>query len=209
MDALDLRGAGRHVRGMTITSMPRLHRLLWARGSVLTMLALASASCQPDRPPMPGDRLPDSDLEVVEPTGTTWSPGDRLSLSNLEGRPVLVDFWASWCPPCREQHEHVTEVAERYGDRVAVIGLLIDDTPQNALRWLAVQGAAYPTLRELDGALEDAFWIPATGLPHMALLDADRRLVWHQLGASASGVPTEVLTQLDSILEVLEPPPRP
>jgi len=91
-----------------------------------------------------------------------------------------------------------------------VVGVLIDDTPQNALRWLEEQGgAAYPTVREVDGALEDAFWIPATGLPHMALLDPDRRLVWHQLGASASGVPARVLAQLDSILLTHEGTPLP
>jgi len=153
---------------------------------------------------MPGDRLPDSELEVLESTGSAWSPGDRLSLSDLRGKPVLVDFWASWCLPCREQHRHVTEVAERYGDRIAVLGILVDDTPGNALRWLEEQGATYPTVREEAPVLEDAFWIPATGLPHVALLDADRRLVWHQLGASAKGVPANVLAQLDSILLTVE-----
>ena len=180
------------------------------RVALVAALALGLTGCTPDRPPMPGDRLPDSEMEVVDPTGAAWSSGDRLSLSELEGRPVLIDFWASWCPPCREQHRHVTDVAERYGDRIAVVGVLIDDTPQNALRWLEEQGgAAYPTVREVDGALEDAFWIPATGLPHMALLDPDRRLVWHQLGASASGVPARVLAQLDSILLTHEGTPLP
>lgn len=167
--------------------------------SLIFVLA-ASASCTPEAPPQPGDRLPDAQFEVIDPTATSWARGDRFALSDLEGRPVLIDFWASWCPPCLEQHGHVSDVAERYGERIAVLGVLVDDTPANALRWMEEQGAAYPTVRETDGRLEDAFWIPATGLPHLALLDADRRLVWHRLGASASGVPERVLAQLDSML---------
>jgi hypothetical protein len=62
------------------------------------------------------------------------------------------------------------------------------------------QGATYPTVREVEDRLAEAFWIPATGLPHLALLDPERRLVWHRLGASANGIPPEVLARLDSIL---------
>lgn len=172
---------------------------------LLAILAGSLTACAPDRPPAPGDRLPDAELEVVDPTGTSWSPGDRITLSSLEGRPILLDFWASWCPPCREQHRHVTEFAERYGDRVTVLGVLVDDTPENALRWMAEQGATYPTVRELDGELADAFWIPATGLPHMAILDARRRLLWHQVGASATGISGDALVRLDSLLVTVEP----
>ena len=78
--------------------------------------------------------------------------------------------------------------------------MLVDDTPENALRWMAEQGASYPTVQEVDGTLAKTFWIPATGLPHLALIDPDRRLVWHRLGASATGVPDAVLATLDSIL---------
>lgn len=164
------------------------------------ILAGSPTACTPDRPPTPGDGIPDAELEVVDPTGTSWSSGERVTLSDLEGRPILLDFWASWCPPCREQHRHVTRVAERYGDRVVVLGILVDDTPENALRWMAEQGAAYPTVQEVDGELAEAFWIPATGLPHMAILDHRRRLMWHRVGASATGVPEDVLVRVDSLL---------
>lgn len=174
------------------------------RVTLLAGILVTLAACAPEGPPTPGDRIPDVALEVIDPTGTPWSAGDRFDLSDLEGRPVLLDFWASWCPPCREQHRHVSDVAERYGDRIVVMGILIDDTPANALRWLEEQGSAYPTVREDDGVLADAFWIPATGLPHLALLDPDRRLAWHRLGASASGIPSEVLARVDSILAVVE-----
>lgn len=185
--------------------MKRRHSVRLREWLLVVLGGAAAGACAPDRPPTPGDRLPDVVLEVIDPTGTTWSEGDRIRLSDLEGRPVLIDFWASWCPPCREQHRHVTEVAERYGGDVAVIGILVDDIPENALRWMREQGTVYPTLQEVDGRLASTFWIRSTGLPHLALLDTQRRLVWHRLGASASGVPGDVLAKVDSMLRIAPP----
>lgn len=172
------------------------------RYPALFIAAMASgvAGCTVDQPPLPGERVPDTELEVIDPTASPWAAGDQVSLSDLEGRPVLIDFWASWCPPCLEQHAQITEVAERYGDQIAVLGILVGDSPENALRWMEEQGAAYPTVRETDDDLTEAFWIRATGLPHIILLDSDRKLVWHRLGASGTGIPEDVLAQLDSIL---------
>ena len=167
---------------------------------LIALLASGVTACTVDQPPVPGERVPDTELEIIDPTASPWAAGDQVSLSDLEGRPVLIDFWASWCPPCLEQHAHVTEVAERYGDQIAVLGILVDDRPESALRWMEKQGAAYPTAREINDDLTEAFWIRATGLPHIILLDSDRKLVWHQLGASGTGIPEDVLAQLDSIL---------
>ena len=60
----------------------------------------------------------------------------RSSDPEFRGKVLLIDLWATWCPPCLEQHAHVTEVAEAYGDRIAVLGVLVDDSPENALRWM-------------------------------------------------------------------------
>ncbi len=170
------------------------------RATPLALLALGLAACTVPGPPAVGDRLPDTEWEVVDATGSAWVAEDRLSLSDLEGRPVLLDFWASWCLPCVEQHEQVTEVAERYGDRLAVVGILVDDNPASALDWLEEKGAAYPTVTEVDDALVEAFYVRQAGMPHLALLDTERRLVWHRLGVGAGGLPDEVLGLLDSLV---------
>ena len=174
-----------------------------ARFSVAILVTIAA--CTPQGPPRVGDRLPNSEFEVIDPTASAWSEGEHIELADLEGRPILLDFWASWCPPCLEQHGHVTEVAERYGAEVAVLGVLVDDSPAAALAWMEEQGAAYPTVREVDDALTEAFFIRQSGMPHLALLAPDRTLLWHRLGASARGLPEDVLAQLDSILAVGRP----
>ena len=80
------------------------------------------------------------------------------------------------------QHEYVAGLQERYGDRIHVIGVLFDDTPENGRVWLRERGTTYPTVRELGSDLADEFWL--SGLPYFALLTPERRLSWDFLGAA-------------------------
>ena len=143
---------------------------------------LALVACGPDLPPALGDRVTDSALEVVEGSGSEWVIGKRLALSELEGKPVVLDFWASWCGACALQHQYVAELEATYGERIEVLGVLFDDTPENGRVWLQKQGATYPTVLELGQDLADEFWL--RGLPYFVLLTPDRRLSWDFLGVA-------------------------
>jgi len=148
--------------------------------AALLLALLFASGCDPDLPPGFGDRIPDAELEVVDPTGSDWHVGQRIRLSDLEHQAVILDFWASWCGPCKGQHAFVSELVERYGDDLQAVGILHDDTPENALAWLEAQGASYPTVREVDGTLESTFWL--RGIPRFVMLDGDRRLSWDMMG---------------------------
>ncbi len=106
--------------------------------------------------------------------------GTEVPLSGLRG-PLVVNLWASWCGPCREEMPVLQDFHERYGDRVAVLGVNENDTqPGAAMDLVAETGVTYPLAADPQASLDGASPLPALrGLPFWALVDEDGRVV-HQ-----------------------------
>ena len=69
-------------------------------------------------------------------------PGPDVNLAGLRGKPVVLNVWASWCPPCREEMPLITELAADAGDSLVVLGIDVDDDPQAAADFAAEAGLA-------------------------------------------------------------------
>ena len=108
--------------------------------------------------------------------------GTEVSLDDLRGRTVVLNFWASWCEPCEREAPVLNEVARRYrgsGD-VVVLGLDVQDLSQEALVFAREFGIAYPSLREAgDDAYND---YEITGLPETFVIDPDGRIALKVIG---------------------------
>ncbi|HEX9609839.1 MAG TPA: redoxin domain-containing protein [Candidatus Limnocylindria bacterium] len=99
--------------------------------------------------------------------------GGTLSSDDLAGRPYIVNFWASWCiPQCVDEHPVLANAYERYGDELAIVGVLYQDRPADAEAFLARYGdAGYPHLIDEGGWLAIEYGI--TGPPETFFVGAD------------------------------------
>lgn len=69
-------------------------------------------------------------------------PGPAVNLAGLRGTPVVLNVWASWCPPCRAEMPLITDLAADAGDSLVVLGVDVDDDPQAAAEFAAAAGLA-------------------------------------------------------------------
>ena len=126
---------------------------------------------KPAAGPLVGQPAPDFNLEVIH--GGT--PGSRIRLSDLKGRTVLLDFWASWCGPCREQAPILDALSREYSpDSVSVVGVNTDDTLEAARSFAKENNLSYPSVHD-DG--EVFLQYQGQGLPTLAVVDPSGNLV--------------------------------
>lgn len=125
----------------------------------------------PREPPATGTEAPDFSARTLK--------GETISLHALRGRPVLVDFWAAWCPPCRDAVIPLRRIATEHGDGLTIVGVSLDDDPK------AFEAFAYnhhlPGHQILDGGwhgtISTLYGIPSIGIPYAVLIDAKGRVV--------------------------------
>jgi cytochrome c biogenesis protein CcmG/thiol:disulfide interchange protein DsbE len=109
-------------------------------------------------------------------------PGQQISLNALAGQPVIVNFFASWCTPCRKETPLLAKFFRARHGRVAVIGIDVSDQAAAALAFVHRSGVTYPVATEpaSDGTVV-AYDLP--GLPATFFLDAHHRIVKRVYGA--------------------------
>lgn len=149
--------------------------------------------------PLPGRAAPEFDLAVFAPGSGRVAPppGERVRFAELKGNVVVVNFWASWCLPCRDEHAALSEVASRYEDRgVRFVGIVYNDVTANALRWIdEMGGQQYPAL--LDPGTRTAIDFGVYGVPETFFIGRDGMVAAKHVGP----IPAHVLAQrIDSLL---------
>ena len=110
------------------------------------------------------------------PAFTLKSTGDGtpVSLASLRGKPVVINFWATWCVPCYEEHAVLVAAAREAGDSVQFLGVVYEDEEERVGEFLARQGSAYPSLMDADGKTAMSYGV--YGVPETFFVDAQGRI---------------------------------
>ena len=112
------------------------------------------------------------------PTSVLVQP--QATLASLRGEPVAINFWASWCDPCREEAPALQRVARSLDGRAEVVGVNWTDSRSAARSWVDDYRWTFPNLRDADGSVGSDYGL--SGLPTTFILDSRGRIAEVLLG---------------------------
>jgi len=128
------------------------------------------------------------------PFTLTLFDGKRLSLENLRGKVVFLNFWASWCPPCRAEARELEATWQRVKDQeVIFLGIDIQDTEEDARAFLKEFSITYPNGRDASGkvAIDYGVW----GIPETFFIDRRGRITYKHVGTLGQALITAKLDE--------------
>jgi len=128
--------------------------------------------------PRLGARAPSFTLRRLEGSG-------QVSLASLRGKPVVLNFWASWCGPCKSEAAVLERDWARYRGKVAFLGVDYHDLASAARRFVAVHRLTFPMLQDGSGSVTDSYGI--SQVPETYVLDRQGRVVAHLAGPITQG----------------------
>lgn len=181
-------------------SMPQARRRAVRDGialaAVLVMLVAAGlamwgpghgASAQQTGRPLSGQPAPDFTLDLLD--------GSTIRLSDLRGNVVVVNFWATWCPPCEEELPALQSLSSQYQPEVVFLGLAYEDQESLVRAAVARLGLTYRIGLDVDGRIARAYGI--TGVPETFVIGPQGEVAFVHIGP----VTAEELTgELDALL---------
>jgi thiol-disulfide isomerase/thioredoxin len=150
---------------------------------VLAMLfgfAILPRLFKPPQAKMVGQDAPPFALALVAnaPNGQA-----ELALADLKGKPVVLDFWATWCGPCQAEAPILNKVAQRYKDRgLVVVGVNTSDAPGNAGPWIKGHGITFPIVYDPD---EVAPKYGVENLPTLVLVSKEGKVLAVRTGVTS------------------------
>ena len=154
--------------------------------------------------PLPGKPAPSFALEVFAPGQPPLARpiGDTLRLADLRGQVVILNFWASWCLSCRDEHVDLSMVARQYaGKPVRFVGSLYQDNPDAGRQWIAEMGGqSYPSVT--DPHTRTAIDYGLYGVPETFIISQDGRIA-HKITGPAT--PAVLMQVVDSLLAAAPP----
>jgi len=133
--------------------------------------------------------------------------GGQLSLEALRGRPVVINFWSSWCAPCAEEAPALESAFRKWGKQVAFVGVVFEDTEANARSFLRRHPASYPQLFSPVSTM--AIDYAVTGVPETYFLNEEGSIVGKYPAPILSAAQFDFLLVDFRIKDTLRKTPKP
>lgn len=196
-----MRNLKRTLRSAILSSVGSL--LIW--GCTQTTTTPEEAAAPPDPEPV-------AETGAAEPTATasetagapdftlTDLDGQSVTLSSLRGKVVYLDFWATWCPPCREALPHTQELAQRpeaEKGELVVLAINVAEDKQAVSDFLQANNFDFRVPLDTDGAVSDQYKVE--GIPTFVVIGRDGEIRWTDAGFGP-GTGETITQQVDSAL---------
>jgi cytochrome c biogenesis protein CcmG, thiol:disulfide interchange protein DsbE len=120
------------------------------------------------QPPKLGGPAPTFSAKRLDGAGS-------VDLTSLRGKPVVLNFFASWCEPCKGEAKVLEDAARQYANRVVFLGIDYHDVTSDGRKFLRAHGITYPTVQDGSGRVGDLYGL--SGVPETYFIDAQGRLV--------------------------------
>lgn len=140
------------------------------------ILAAAGALAQPSVGLRVGNIAPDFSVTRID--------GSTIKLSDLRGKPVMINFWATWCPPCVKELPYIANIAQNRSDEITVLIISVENNEKTISDYLRSQGGAVANLNsgyDLDGSISQLYRTYA--VPMTLFLDENGVITGGQSGA--------------------------
>jgi thiol-disulfide isomerase/thioredoxin len=146
---------------------------------------------------------------MAPPFAVTTTDGQKISFDDLQGKVVLLDFWATWCVPCREALPHLKNVAKKFqGEPLVILSVSLDSDELKWKDFITQNEMNWPQYRDggFEGSVAKLFGVRA--IPHTFTIDADGVLQDEHIGdASIEGKLKKLLARARD-LQSTAPPPK-
>jgi thiol-disulfide isomerase/thioredoxin len=130
-----------------------------------------------------GGAAPPFTLALLAKDGAGVTGQPTLSLGELEGKVVILDFWASWCGPCQLEAPLVNKVADRFKDRgVVAVGVNTSDQPGRGRAWALSKGLTFPIVYDSDESVARAYGVD--GLPTLVVISRTGKVMATRTGVT-------------------------
>ncbi|MBE3070569.1 MAG: TlpA family protein disulfide reductase [Planctomycetes bacterium] len=128
--------------------------------------------------------------EAPEIEAAYWLNSDPLTLQGLRGQIVVVEFWATWCPPCRQTIPHLIELHTQYAGKGVVIVSLTDEPKETVAPFVKEMGMPYA----VGGGSKTGRAYGVQGIPSAAVIDPAGKVVWqgHPMGGLDAALAAQV-----------------